>query len=129
MPSRGMISVDHGASPPHLTNAVTMSYARHFMTTRASLAALLLGLLLLVGLWQQAGTEETVSQTVQGKVLSAGDQTTGTQALPTLLVELDDGRQVRLLHTGRQWQAGESVQLRRSISNHGTESYQLLDGQ
>lgn len=106
-----------------------MSYARQYMTTRATLAALLMGGLLLFGLWMQEEAAEARVETVQGRILVSDPQAPDTQALPTLLVELEDGRQVRLLLTGRRPQVGERVQLQRITSGQGTESYQLLDSQ
>lgn len=104
-----------------------MSYAQSYMTTRATLAALLLGGLLLGGLWMREDAREASVDVVQGKVLAAAGTAEQANALPTLLIELDDGQRVRLMPGGRLPQAGEMVQLQRVVSVEGEQSYRLLD--
>jgi hypothetical protein len=106
-----------------------MSYAQSYMTTRATLAALLLGGLLLGGLWMREDAREASVDVVQGKVLAAAGTADHASALPTLLIELDDGQRVRLMPGGRLPQAGETVQLQRVVSGQGEQSYRLLDSQ
>jgi len=102
--------------------------ARSFMNTRASLAALML--LLVLAFWRcSGGGVEVAREAVSGVVLPSEAAVSGAQgaALATVLVELGDGRQVRVLVTGAMPAPGEAVQLWRSRTEQGTESYSLQD--
>ncbi|HMN92049.1 MAG TPA: hypothetical protein PKC60_02355 [Hydrogenophaga sp.] len=100
--------------------------ARSFMTTRATLAALVL--LLALAFWRCSGGGVTVErEAVSGVVLPSDAPSSGASAaaLATVRVELGDGRQVRVLVTGAMPAPGETVQLWRSRTDQGGESYSL----
>ena len=101
--------------------------ARSFMTTRATLAALML--LLVLAFWRCSGGGVTAErEIVSGVVLPSDAPSTAAPAaaLATVMVELGDGRQVRVLVTGALPAPGETVQLWRSRNDQGGESYGLL---
>lgn len=100
--------------------------ARSFMTTRATLAALML--LLVLAFWRCSGGGVTVErEAVTGVVLPSDAPSSGTPgaSLATVVVELGDGQQVRVLVTGALPAPGETVQLWRSRTDQGGESYSL----
>jgi len=101
--------------------------ARRFMSTRATFAAISVVLALVFWRWMGGGVEverEAVSAVVVAPE-DAASVATDAAALPTVLVELDDGRRVRLMVTGAMPAPGEVVQLWRSRTDQGTESYSL----
>jgi hypothetical protein len=100
--------------------------ARSFMTTRASLAALML--LLVLAFWRcSGGGVEVEREAIAGVVLPSDAPSSGApgSALATVMVELGDGRRVRVLVTGTMPAPGETVQLWRSRTDQGDENYSL----
>ncbi|TNF63323.1 MAG: hypothetical protein EP306_01435 [Burkholderiales bacterium] len=100
--------------------------ARSHMTTRAIFAALVV--IIALAVWRcTGGGAEVQREAVGGVVLPSDAPPSGTPgpALATVLVELDDGRRVRVLATGAVPAPGEVVQLWRSRTDQGAESYSL----
>jgi len=101
--------------------------ARSFMTTRATLAAVSVVLALVFWRFMGGGTE-VEREAVSGVVVPpevAAHAAADTAALQTVMIELSDGRHVRVMVTGAMPLPGETVQLWRSRTDQGTEIYSL----
>ncbi|MBA4266079.1 MAG: hypothetical protein C0453_13440 [Comamonadaceae bacterium] len=104
-----------------------MFNARSYMSIRATFAAV--SVVLALAFWRlMGGGTEVERVAVSGVVVApegALNAVADTVALPTVMVELNDGRRVRVMVTGAMPPPGEAVQLWRSRTDQGTETYSL----
>lgn len=104
-----------------------MFNARSYMSIRATFAAV--SVVLALVFWRlMGGGTEVEREAVSGVVVvpeAPASATADTTSLQTVMIELSDGRRVRVMVTGAMPSAGEAVQLWRSRTDQGTESYSL----
>lgn len=104
-----------------------MFNARSHMSIRATFAAV--SVVLALAFWRlMGGGTEVERDAVSGVVVApeaAASATPDTGSLQTVMIELDDGRRVRVMVTGSMPPPGEAVQLWRSRTDQGTEIYSL----
>lgn len=104
-----------------------MFNARSYMTIRATFAAV--SVVLALAFWRlMGGGAEVERDAVSGVVMApeaAASAVADTAMLHTVMIELNDGRRVRVMVTGAMPPPGEVVQLWRSRTDLGTEIYSL----
>ena len=106
-----------------------MFNARSYMSIRATFAAV--SVVLALAFWRLMGSgTEVEREAVSGVVVApeaAASAVAGTATLQTVMIELNDGRRVRVMVAGAMPAPGEAVQLWRSRTDPGTEIYNLQD--
>ena len=104
-----------------------MFNARSYMSIRATFAAV--SVVLALAFWRLMGSgTEVEREAVSGVVVApeaAASAVAGTATLQTVMIELNDGRRVRLMVTGAIPAPGEAVQLWRCRAAPATEIYNL----
>ncbi len=104
-----------------------MFNARSHMSIRATFAAV--SVVLALAFWRlMGGGPEVEREAVSGVVVApevAASAVADTAALQTVMIELEDGRRVRVMVTGAMPAPGEAVQLWRSRTDQGSETYSL----